>query len=184
MEPSVPQKTRTASDPVSAGRPRLEAVLGDITVEQTDVDRQRCEPVTARRRRAWTALSTEPPDPSCSSTAEAWGGCDTGQAKITPGFQLTARWIVHTVGPIWRGGNRGEPGLLASCYWESLARSDEVGAESAAFPAISTGVYGYPARPAAAIAVRTVRSTSTEVSVVRFVCFNRKTFNAYLALLC
>ena len=111
------------------------------------------------------------------------GGCDTGGAKITPGFRLAARWIVHTVGPVWRGGTRGEAESLASCYMESLARSDEVGAGSVAFPAISTGVYGYPVRPAAAVAVTTVRSAPTGVGVVRFVCFNRETLDAYRALL-
>ena len=90
------------------------------------------------------------------------GGCETGQAKITPGFDLPARWVIHTVGPVWRGGNQGEPELLASCYRESLALADEVGAETLAFPAISTGVYGYPTEAAAAIAVETVHSTPTD----------------------
>ena len=78
---------------------------------------------------------------------------------------------------------QGEPELLVSCYRESLARADEVGAESVAFPAVSTGVYGYPAQPAATIAVGTVRSTPTSVRVVRFVCFNREALDAYQALL-
>ena len=111
------------------------------------------------------------------------GGCTTGQAKITPGFRLGARWVIHTVGPVWHGGSRGEPDLLASCYRESLARADEVGASSVAFPAISTGVYGYPTEPAAAIAVNTVRTTPTTVRVVRFSCFNQQTLDAYRALL-
>ena len=72
------------------------------------------------------------------------GGCEMGQAKITPGFNLAARWVVHTVGPVWHGGEQGEPELLASCYRESLARADEVEVETVAFPAISTGVFGYP----------------------------------------
>src|SRR5688500_18964418 len=71
-------------------------------------------------------------------------GCPTGKAKVTPGFALPAAWIIHTVGPVWRGGGHGEADLLTSCYLESLARADEVGARSVAFPAISTGVYGYP----------------------------------------
>ena len=107
------------------------------------------------------------------------GGCETGQAKITPGFDLPARWVIHTVGPVWRGGSHGEPELLASCYRESLARADEVGAETVAFPGISTGVYGYPIEAAATIAVDAVRSTPTQVSDVVFVAFNQETFDAY-----
>ena len=111
------------------------------------------------------------------------GGCETGQAKITPGFRLDARWIIHTVGPVWRGGGHGEPELLASCYRESLAQADLVGARSVAFPAISTGVYGYPVELAAEIAVATVRSATTSVEEVSFVCFDRTTWSAYEAIL-
>jgi O-acetyl-ADP-ribose deacetylase (regulator of RNase III) len=111
------------------------------------------------------------------------GGCATGDAKATPGFRLPARWVIHTVGPVWRGGEHGEPDLLASCYRTSLVRADELGARSVAFPAISTGVYGYPVEPAAAIAVATVRSTPTRVELVRFVCFDAATFAAYERLL-
>lgn len=107
------------------------------------------------------------------------GGCETGQAKVTPGFDLTARWVIHTVGPVWHGGDHGEPELLASCYRESLARADEVGAGTVAFPAISTGVYGYPIEAAAAIAVETVHSTPTDVDEVIFAAFNQETFDAY-----
>lgn len=109
------------------------------------------------------------------------GGCETGQAKITPGFDLEAGWVIHTVGPVWRGGDHGEPELLASCYRESLARADEVGAGTVAFPAISTGVYGYPIEAAAAIAVDAVRSTRTDVDEVIFVAFDQETFDAYAA---
>lgn len=81
------------------------------------------------------------------------GGCPTGQARITRGYRLKARHIVHTVGPVWQGGGANEPELLASCYRNSLALVDAVGLRSVAFPAISTGVYGYPVEPAARIAV-------------------------------
>jgi O-acetyl-ADP-ribose deacetylase (regulator of RNase III) len=107
------------------------------------------------------------------------GGCKTGHAKVTGGHRLRAKWIVHTVGPVWRGGADGEPELLASCYAESLARADEVGATSVAFPAISTGVYGYPLGPAAVIAVDAVRRAATKVAVVRFVCFDEQNLEAY-----
>ena len=111
------------------------------------------------------------------------GGCKTGEAKVTAGFRLRARWVIHTVGPVWRGGVHGEPELLAACYRQSLARADEVGAASVAFPAIATGIYGYPSELAARIAVTTARTTPTAVETVRFVCFDRPTFEIYEQLL-
>jgi len=86
------------------------------------------------------------------------GGCPPGDAKITKGYRLPAKHVIHTVGPVWNGGTRGEPELLASCYRTSLELAAEAGAQSVAFPAISTGIYGYPFRPAAEIAVRTIRA--------------------------
>jgi O-acetyl-ADP-ribose deacetylase (regulator of RNase III) len=82
--------------------------------------------------------------------------CPTGQARITPGFRLPARFVIHTVGPVWRGGTHGEPELLASCYWESLLLAQKHAAASVAFPAISCGVYGYPNEAAAIVALREV----------------------------
>jgi O-acetyl-ADP-ribose deacetylase (regulator of RNase III) len=84
------------------------------------------------------------------------GGCSTGDAKVTGGHGLSARWVIHTVGPVWRGGGAGEAELLAGCYRRSLAEAERIGAASIAFPAISTGIYGYPVDAAAEIAVRTV----------------------------
>lgn len=107
------------------------------------------------------------------------GGCAVGDAKVTPGFRLPARWVVHTVGPVWRGGDHGEPELLASCYRSSLARADEVGARSIAFPAISTGVYGYPPEAAAEIAVATLRATPTDAEQILLVAFDDRTLAAY-----
>jgi len=121
--------------------------------------------------------------PELLAACRPLGGCPTGQAKVTPGFALPAQWVIHTVGPVWRGGEQGEPDLLASCYVESLARADEVGARSVAFPAISTGVYGYPADLAARIAVDTVGATPTDVDTVTFVAFDDDARQAYANLL-
>src|SRR5580698_9572844 len=84
------------------------------------------------------------------------GGCPTGQARITPGFRLRARWIIHTVGPVWHGGGKGEPQLLASCYRESLRLAVAHGVDTIAFPAISTGAYAYPIELATTVAIREV----------------------------
>ena len=111
------------------------------------------------------------------------GGCDTGDAKATPGFRLPARWVIHTVGPRWRGGDAGEAEALASCYRRSLEVADELGARTVAFPAISTGIYGYPAEEAAAIAVDTLRTTPTDVEVATLVAFDDGTLALYRRLL-
>ena len=111
------------------------------------------------------------------------GGCETGDAKPTPGFGLPARWVIHTVGPRWRGGGAGEAEALASCYRRSLEVADELGARTVAFPAISTGIYGYPAEEAAAIAVETLRGATTDVEVVTLVAFDDRTLELYRRLL-
>jgi len=96
--------------------------------------------------------------PQLLAACRPLGGCETGQAKITPGFELPARYVIHTVGPVWHGGDRGESGLLRSCYRESLRLAQQNGIRQIAFPGISTGVYGYPADQAADIAVAAVRA--------------------------
>jgi O-acetyl-ADP-ribose deacetylase (regulator of RNase III) len=114
------------------------------------------------------------------------GGCPTGDAKLTPGFRMKARYIIHAVGPVWRGGDRKEPELLASCYRRSLELAVEHGVTSIAFPSISTGVYGFPQKLAAPIAIATVRDfplADTSVSSVQFCCFSRPDFEIYQALL-
>jgi len=96
--------------------------------------------------------------PELLAACRPLGGCPTGEAKATPGFQLKARFVIHTVGPIWQGGTRGEPDLLAGCYRNSLALAADLGVKTIAFPALSTGVYGYPADQAAQIAVLECRA--------------------------
>ncbi|EAQ12079.1 O-acetyl-ADP-ribose deacetylase (regulator of RNase III) [Maritimibacter alkaliphilus HTCC2654] len=100
------------------------------------------------------------------------GGCPTGEARITGGYDLPARHVIHTVGPVWHGGDRGEPDLLAACYRESLRLARESGCGSIAFPAISTGVYGYPADQAARIAVREVSAWTGAPERIVLCCFS------------
>ena len=121
--------------------------------------------------------------PELLRACRALGGCPTGDAKVTPGFGLSARWVIHAVGPRYRDGQHGEPEQLASCYRRALALADDVSATSVAFPAISTGVYGYPREEAAAIAVDTLRSTPTRVDKVVLVAFDEPTYAIYASLL-
>jgi O-acetyl-ADP-ribose deacetylase (regulator of RNase III) len=117
--------------------------------------------------------------PELLAACRLLGGCRTGDAKTTPGFRLPARHVIHTVGPVWRGGQHREPELLASCYQRSLEEADAVGARTVAFPAISSGIYGYPVDAAAAVAVTTVRACATDVGVVTLVAFDVATAEAY-----
>lgn len=113
-------------------------------------------------------------------------GCRVGEAKITRGYRLPARHVIHTVGPVWRGGVHGEPELLASAYRSSLALAEKHGIRSIAFPAISCGIYGYPVSEAAPLAVRTVREhleAGSGLEEVVFVCFNEAILAAYQAAL-
>jgi O-acetyl-ADP-ribose deacetylase len=110
------------------------------------------------------------------------GGCETGDAKLTQGYRLPARFVIHTVGPVWRGGDGGEPELLAACYRRSLKIAASVGAGSIAFPSISTGIYGYPIEAAAKIAVSTVQSAMAshpELHEIIFCCFSAADLAVY-----
>lgn len=110
-------------------------------------------------------------------------GCKTGQAKITKGYQLTAKYIIHTVGPVWHGGHSGEPELLASCYRESLALAVANQIQTIAFPAISCGVYGYPIDRAAQVALETVSAFLAQdrsIAGVSFICFSDRDYDAYV----
>jgi O-acetyl-ADP-ribose deacetylase (regulator of RNase III) len=120
--------------------------------------------------------------PELEKACQALGECITGQAKITPGFQLPARFVIHAVGPIWRGGSKGEPQLLASCYNAALHLALKEGLHSIAFPAISCGIYGYPLSQAATIAVNEVANfiqLHPEIETLYFVCYDKSVFDAY-----
>lgn len=167
----------------------LELVQGDITRESTDaiVNAANSELAVgggvcgAIHRTGGLAIAEE-----CKQVRAQRGPLPPGQAAATTGGQLKARYVIHAVGPVWAGGNRGEPQALASCYHESLRVADELGVRSVAFPAISTGIYGYPARPAAEVAVAAARESllrARTVRTVRFVVFDQATFEIYSAIL-
>ena len=158
---------------------KLEAVLGDITEEDVDAIVNAANSSLLGGGGVDGAIHRAA-GPELAAACRALGGCPEGDAKVTPGFDLPARWIIHAVGPRWRGGGEGEPERLADCYRNSLAIADEVGATTLAIPAISTGIFGYPLDAATDIAVDTVRSTPTSVATVRFVCFDDTTMRAYL----
>ena len=166
----------------SGNTPTLDVVVGDITGERVDAIVNAANSSLLGGGGVDGAIHRAA-GPELVAFNRTLGGCRTGEAKVAPGFRLPAQWVILTVGPVWRGGGMGEAELLASCYRSSLARADEVGARSVAFPAISTGIYGYPAPAAAEVAVATVRATATAVELVRFVCFDPATGELYRTLL-
>jgi O-acetyl-ADP-ribose deacetylase (regulator of RNase III) len=165
--------------------PRITLVLGDITKQKADAV------VNAANR---TLLGGGGVDgaihraagPQLLEECRSLGGCETGLAKITKGYGLPAKYVIHTVGPIWRGGKAREDELLRACYVNSLNLAEQLGLKSIAFPSISTGAYGFPIRRAAQIATSVVRdylSASTEIREIRFVCFSKSDYDVYKSML-
>ncbi|BCJ73162.1 macro domain-containing protein [Catellatospora sp. IY07-71] len=162
----------------------IEVVLGDITAEDVDAI------VTAANESLLGGGGVDgaihrAAGPGLARAGGAIAPCDPGDAKATPAFDLDppVRHVIHTVGPVWEGGTYGEDDTLASCYRRSLEVADELGAVSVAFPAIATGVYGFPADRAARIAVATLRATPSRVQRVRLVAFDRHTHDLLAAAL-
>lgn len=161
-------------------------MLGDITAERVDAIVNAANGALRRGGGVCGAIFAAA-GPELDDACAAIGSCATGDAVVTPGFALPARWIVHTVGPVWHGGDHGEPALLASCYRRSIEVARGVGSTSIAFPAISTGIFGYPPRAAAEIGVQAVAATASEhadaIEVVRLVAFDEPTLRTYRELL-
>ena len=154
----------------------LEIVVADITTLDVDAVVNAANPSLAGGGGVDGAIHRAA-GPELAVAARRFAPCRTGDAVLTPGFRLRARHVVHTVGPIWHGGAQGEPELLASCYARSLQLAGEAGLRSIAFPAISTGVYGYPRELAAPIAVATVRQQVVQwpsIETVVFCCFHEE----------
>lgn len=120
--------------------------------------------------------------PGLKEECAGLGGCPVGEARVTGAYRLPARWVIHTVGPVWRGGSFGEPELLEACYGNSLAAAERIGARSVAFPAVSTGAYGYPLREAARVACRVVvghLSTGRLPDDVILVCYYDRAYRVF-----
>ncbi len=163
------------------GNGMIELVEGDITEQDTEAI------VNAANR---TLLGGGGVDgaihraggPQILEECKRIGGCPTGEARITTGGRLKARYVIHTVGPVYRGGNSGEPELLANAYRNSMKVASENGIKSLSFPSISTGVYSYPIEKASQIALSTVKdylNSSQDISLVRFVLFGKPDYNIY-----
>lgn len=173
---------------LTVGRTRVGLIQGDITKQATDAIVNAANPSLmggggvdgAIHRAGGPAILQE-----CRQIVSRIGRLDTGKAVITTGGNLKAKHVIHTVGPVWHGGNRGEAELLASAYRESLKLASDNGLKSIAFPSISTGAYGYPVAEAAKVALETVitflRSESTSLEEVVFVLYDAKTYQTYTA---
>jgi O-acetyl-ADP-ribose deacetylase (regulator of RNase III) len=170
---------------VKVGQSTLELVEGDITQQATDAI------VNAANARLIPGGGVDGAihragGPTIEAEARQLGGCPTGEARITTAGNLKARYVIHTVGPVYKDGVHREPELLASCYRESLKLASAKGLKTVAFPSISTGVYGYPLADAAKVALTTVKDYLTqhpEIERVRFVLFGQPAFEAFAKVL-
>jgi O-acetyl-ADP-ribose deacetylase (regulator of RNase III) len=163
---------------------RLEAARGDITRQTVDAVVNAANSSLLGGGGVDGAIHRAA-GPELLAECRTLDGCPTGDVRATGGYRLPARWVIHAVGPVWRGGEQGEAELLASCYRRALEVATELGAASIAFPAISTGIYGYPPAEAAPTAIAAVRAfpEGGTLELVRFVAFDEDTFQLYQRLL-
>jgi len=164
---------------------RIEAVIGDITAQAVDAIVNAANSSLLGGGGVDGAIHRAA-GPELLAECRGLGGCPTGESRLTKGYRLAAPYVIHTVGPVWEGGHRGEAELLRGCYVSALRLAAQHGIRSVAFPAISTGAYGYPVAAAAGVAVEAVReqvAASSAIELVRFVCFRESDWDVYLQLL-
>jgi O-acetyl-ADP-ribose deacetylase (regulator of RNase III) len=159
----------------------IEAVRGDITAQAVDAIVNAANSSLLGGGGVDGAIHRAA-GPELLAECRLLGGCETGDAKATGAYRLPARYVIHTVGPVWRGGSHGEAELLASCHRRSLDVARELGARTVAFPAISCGIFGYPVDLAAPLAVTTVSEHAHDLDLVRFVLFNDESYEAFALL--
>jgi O-acetyl-ADP-ribose deacetylase len=156
----------------------IEVVRGDITAQAVDAIVNAANPSLLGGGGVDGAIHRAG-GPAILEESRRLGGCEVGDAKATAAGDLAARWVIHTVGPVWHGGGHGEPEQLASCHRRALEVAGELGARSIAFPAVSCGIFGYPPELAAPVAIGAVRDH--ELDLVRFVLFGDETYDAFAA---
>jgi len=166
---------------VSVDNGFVELVRGDITTQQVDAIVNAANSSLLGGGGVDGAIHRAA-GPELVVACRAIGGCPPGEARLTPGFRLTARFVIHTVGPVWQGGTHGEDAILASCYRTSMLLAKNARVRSIAFPSISTGAYGFPVDRAARIAIDVLRDGAarwSDLVTVRMVCFGNETYEAY-----